>query len=180
MNWVGLPNIKRLHINRNALKNPVVIIALIFTGLFLQSENAWAQQKVFKGNDFYYEELVLHIENGYVLAPGVYSPSQALYTVQGNRLYYGQASFTDNPTYTVRDDKLYKDNALYSTDILYTFKDGRIYKGNSTFLMDLLYTIKDGAIYKGETTYGPECIVYLNGNFSTADLYAVMLSLNLL
>lgn len=136
--------------------------------------------QVFEGNAHYLENLVLEVRSGRVLPPTTFDWSQAAYTVSENRIYAGGYENYNKIAFTVDDNMLYSGDSFLNADILYTFDQGRIYKGRSTYALDQVYNITDGVLYKGANQTEFDRLYYLRGGYSLAELYAVLLALELI
>lgn len=82
--------------------------------------------------------------------------------------------------YTFREGKLYTGTAMYTSQIAYRIENGKIFKGDSTFQLDILYTVKDGIIFDGNQTYSIDALYVIEGSYTDTDLFAILLSLNLI
>lgn len=155
-----------------------ILVLFIFLAVSLSAD---AQTRVFRGNAQYLTEQVLHLANHRIYPGYVFDFDQVLYTVLGNEIMEGGSGSEFDLVYTFRDGKLYSGNAMYTSQIAYTLgENGKIYKGDSTFELDVLFTVKNGVIYAGSGTFAGDAIYYIDGPHSAAELFGILLSLDLI
>jgi len=161
------------------MKRIVLILSLVFSlGFSLSTQG---QIRVFAGNANYITDQVLHFTNNRIFPAYTFDFNAVLYTVIGGKIMVGGSGSEFDLIYTFRDGRLYTGNAMYSGQIAYTLgENGKIYKGDSNFELDVLYTVKDGVIYAGSGTFAGDAIYFIEGRYSPADLFGILLSLDLI
>ncbi len=155
-------------------------LLLIFTGILLLSIAASAQIRVFSGNGHYFTDMVLRLENNRTLPPFSYNINDAYFTVIGNKIMEGPMGSEFDLLYTFRDNKLYTGQGMYSGQIAYTYVDGKIYRGNSNFELDVIYNVREDVIYAGRQSFATDALYLIEGQYTLAQLFAIMLSLDLI
>jgi len=161
------------------MKRVILILSLFFAlGSSLSTQG---QIRVFAGNANYITDQVLHFTNNRIFPAYTFDFSAVLYTVIGGKIMVGGSGSEFDLIYTFRDGRLYTGNAMYSGQIAYTLgENGKIYKGDSNFELDVLYTVKDGVIFAGSGTFAGDAIYFIEGRYSPADLFGILLSLDLI
>jgi hypothetical protein len=161
------------------MKRCLVKTLFLLTLLFATRANG--QIRVFSGNAHFITDQVLHFANNRIFPGYTFDFNQVLYTVVGNEIMLGGSGSEFDLVYTYRDGKIYSGNAMYSGQIVYTLgENGKIYKGDSNFELDVLYTVKDGVIYAGSGTFAGDAIYFIEGAYSPAQLFGILLSLDLI
>jgi hypothetical protein len=161
------------------MKRSLIILLLALS--MGSSFSGQGQIRVFAGNAHYLTDQVLHFTNNRIFPGYSFDFNSVLYTVIGNEIMVGGSGSEFDLIYTYRDGRLYTGNAMYSGQIAYTLGDnGKIYKGDSNFELDVLYTVKDGVIYVGSGTFAGDAVYFIEGAYSPADLFGILLSLDLI
>ncbi len=139
-----------------------------------------AQIRVFSGNGHYFTDMVLRLDNNRTLPPFSYSVNDAYFTVIGNKIMRGPMGSEFDLVYTVRDNKLYTGQGMYTSQIAYTFTNEKVYRGDSNFELDVLYNFRENVIYAGSQSFATDALFLIEGEITLAQLFAIMLSLDLL
>ncbi|MFT6997551.1 MAG: hypothetical protein ACJAQ4_001305 [Cryomorphaceae bacterium] len=161
------------------MKRILLILSLVFTLGF--SNSSQGQIRVFAGNANYITDQVLHFTNNRIFPAYTFDFNAVLYTVIRDKIMVGGSGSEFDLIYTYRDGRIYTGNAMYSGQIAFTFgENGKIYKGDSNFELDVLYTVQNGIIYVGSGTFAGDAIYFIEGRYSPADLFGILLSLDLI
>lgn len=161
------------------MKKSLIISVLVLSGIFL-AEAANAQWQVYRGNGQILTEQVLYKRDQRIFPGHSWSYADVLYTVVGNKIMTGSSGSEFDLVYTCKEGKLYSGRGMYTSEIAYTFENGKVYKGNSTFSLDILYNLKDGVIYAGDRSFSMDAIFVIAGKYSDVDVFAILLSLQLI
>ena len=134
-----------------------------------------------------WNEVIVHLDGGVVRAGNDWR-GEALFTVQGDLIFKGFSTSSFDLMYTVRDGKLCRGDSHFSSDVVYTFRGGRVYVGDSEYLLDLVYNLREEPLHHGEvvsvfkegsgSVY--DRVVSIQGRFTTAEWFALMLAQGLL
>jgi hypothetical protein len=154
----------------------ILLLFLLFV-FFIEAE---AQIRVYRGSAQFITEQVLHEANGRFFPGYSLNFDDALYTVRGPMIMEGPSGSEFDLIYTLKDNKLYRGNAMYTSQIAYTFNNGKFYKGDSTFELDVLFNVRNNVIYAGSQSFPTDAIFYIEGQPRLVDLFAILLSLELI
>ena len=154
------------------------VVLLLLLALFCMEMEA--QIRVYRGSGQFITEQVLHESNGRFFPGYSFNFDDALYTVRGPMIMFGPSGSEFDLIYTMRENKLYRGNAMYTSQIAYTFDNGKFYKGDSTFELDVLYNVQNNVIYNGSQSFPPDAIYFIEGQPTLTDLFAILLSLELI
>lgn len=159
----------------NLIKRLITIALLVICTLVLKS-----QTHVYNSEFGYPSDMVANIQGGHVNLGMELMWSKALLSVKGNYIYDGFSSAGFNALYVERQGKLYLGDSQFSADIIYTFKNGKIYRGDSEYMMDQLFTFDGSKLYQGNSTLVFDFLLMFDGAPTVAELFAVLLVLELL
>lgn len=158
-------------------------------GLLLGCAVAAAGQSayVYPDAQLRWNEAIVHVEDGLVREGNDWR-GQVLFTVQGDRIFRGFSTSSFDLVYTVRDGKLCRGDSHFSDDVVYTFRAPRVYLGDSEYLLDLVYNLRDEPLHHGEVVSvfkedsgsAYDRVVSIQGRFTTAEWFALMLAQGLL
>ena len=134
-----------------------------------------------------WNEAIVHVEDGLVREGNDWRGA-VLFTVQGDRIFRGFSTSSFDLVYTVRDGKLCRGDSHFSDDVVYTFRAPRVYLGDSEYLLDLVYNLRDEPLHHGEVVSvfkedsgsAYDRVVSIQGRFTTAEWFALMLAQGLL
>lgn len=134
-----------------------------------------------------WNEAIVHVEDGLVREGNDWRGA-VLFTVQGDRIFRGFSTSSFDLVYTVRDGKLCRGDSHFSDDVVYTFRAPRAYLGDSEYLLDLVYNLRDEPLHHGEVVSvfkedsgsAYDRVVSIQGRFTTAEWFALMLAQGLL
>jgi hypothetical protein len=162
------------------MRSIVFLLLILFSGVLSELRG---QTFVYTNQWMSYDSMLVSLTHGRVLPEHSQMNSDALLTVQGDKIYKGNSTSGFDVLYTFSDGKLYAGDGTFLSDLLYTVQCGSIYRGDSTFPLDCLFTYQgsSGIIYEGKSTFPLDAQLYLDGDLlNGCELCAVLLALGLL
>ena len=160
--------------------NRKVIRSILIATLLLVSFVVRSQILVYPDDRRVFTDMLLNVKDGALIMGNSTFTTDAVVTIRDNRIYRGWSTSTFDLLYTIRDGKVYPVDSNFSGDILYTIEDGKVYRGNSNFDLDLRYTLRRDSVYKEQSISTFDRVCFIQGRFSEAEYFAILLALELL
>lgn len=153
---------------------------------FIQAGIAQTTTYAYTDSRMLWSEIACHLDGGVVREGGDWRGA-ITYTVSRDKIFMGFSRSNFDLAYTFREGKFYIGDSFFTGAIAYTWDENRIYVGDSTFPLDLAYTIKADMHRRGvlnvykESSISPfDIVVYLQGEPSECDVFAILISMGLL
>jgi len=162
---------------------PLIFIPMRFMlslAIALMSFCVQAQIYVWEGDGVAAGMPVMNIVNGTLYPELSFMNQDALLTATNDKIYQGRSTSVFDEVYWIQDNKLFSDQGHFSGDCLLTYHNGKIYRGDSRMFMDQLFSFKNGQLFEGNQTTRLDILYSFEGDVSVAELFAVMLVLELI
>ena len=156
--------------------------------VLIVSAGAWAQAPTYAYSDsqLRWNEVECHVEGGLVRVGSDWR-GKVVYSVRGEKIFAGFSSSGFDLVYTLRGGKLCLGDSPFTDAISYSMVENRIYVGDSSFPLDLAYTISAErmnrgvlCVYKGDSISPFDVVLYLQGEPSQTEIFALLLTMGLL